>query len=247
MISTVGTGRSLKLKAIVFMSLMVLGVGAVLSWYFLTKSEAVLRGELRQRAQAQTRNLAHNSRYGLLTEDTVILERLIDGILQDENVIYVAIVGSDGEVLVDLVGKTEASIKNARARAEALANVTDPVIHYYSVKEQDVLPQAGIYHVAAPVLPANQATSAVENELAEALALLGGESSEPVAQNRLGGVQIIYSLESMERTIAGEFVAGVGITLGTVLIGILISLPFCALYPDPGPSHGQRGDSYRRR
>src|SRR6266545_2325941 len=90
---------SLKIKAIAFISLLVLAVGASLSWYFLRQAREVLAAELQKRALSLTQNLAHNSKYGVLTEDTVILQQLIEGILQEESVLFVIITDAQGKVL----------------------------------------------------------------------------------------------------------------------------------------------------
>src|SRR5262245_30995973 len=76
---------SLKVKALVFISLMMLAVGASLSWYFLLQAQGVLTGELQRRALSLTKNLAYASQYGVLTRDEVILRQLIDGILQEDS------------------------------------------------------------------------------------------------------------------------------------------------------------------
>ena len=60
---------SLKVKALVFISLMILAVGASLSWYFLRQAQGILTDELQRRALSLTKNLAHASQYGVLTRD----------------------------------------------------------------------------------------------------------------------------------------------------------------------------------
>ena len=46
------------------------------------------------------RNLAHNSRYGLFTEDQLLLGQLIDGVMDVEEVVYVIFTGPKGRQLV---------------------------------------------------------------------------------------------------------------------------------------------------
>lgn len=54
------------------------------------------------------KNLAHNSRYGVFTEDRVMLEELVLGMLQIEEVINVSILNSEGRLLIhkDILGTT---------------------------------------------------------------------------------------------------------------------------------------------
>ena len=56
---------SLKLKATMFLGLVILAVSTTLSWYFLRQTEGVLTAELQRRTLALTKNLAYNSRYGI--------------------------------------------------------------------------------------------------------------------------------------------------------------------------------------
>src|SRR5712692_48668 len=91
---------SLKVKALVFISLMILAVGASLSWYFLRQAQGVLTDELQRRALSLTKNLAHASQYGVLTRDEVILRQLVEGILQEDSVLLALIMDAQGAVLV---------------------------------------------------------------------------------------------------------------------------------------------------
>ena len=77
---------SLKVKALAFISLMVLAVGASLSWYLLRQTREVLTEELQKRGLSLAQNLAHTSKYGVLTEDEIILRELIEGTLQEDSV-----------------------------------------------------------------------------------------------------------------------------------------------------------------
>src|SRR5262247_2180574 len=90
---------SLKVRAMAFISLMVLAVGASLSWYLLRQTREVLTEELQKRAISLANNLAHTSKYGVLTEDEVILHQLIEGTLHEDSVLFVLIADTTGKVL----------------------------------------------------------------------------------------------------------------------------------------------------
>ena len=224
---------SLKLKAMVFISLMILAVGAVLGWYFLSQSKEVVKEELRKRALALTKNLAYNSRYGLLTEDSVILQQLMDAILREDNVIYVVIADLDGDILAeffkdDLPGATATSAARARELATgAAAHVDTPAVYYYAVDQQTIYPGSGIYHAVAPVRPATSAAaSQQERELAEALALMGGAPVDEEEMQWRGSVQLILTLDKMEQNIERLSITGIELTLGIILVGVVISFVF---------------------
>src|SRR6516225_11721367 len=141
---------SLKVKAMVFISLMILAVGASLSWYLLRQTREVLTEELQKRAISLAQNLAHTSKYGVLTEDEVILRELIEGTLQEDSVLFVLIADAEGKVLAQRLKPQANAIPDvavlALQHAVALAPaVTTTSLHYHSLGIQ------GIYHVAVPV------------------------------------------------------------------------------------------------
>ena len=219
---------SLQVKAITFISLLILAVGASLSWYFLRQTEEVFTDELQKRALSLARNLAYNSKYGILTEDREILAELIWGILQEDSVLFVLIANAQGEALAHAFKEgreTSAAapqVDLALRHAAALTPlISEPSIHYH------VIDDWGVYHVAAPVETVETTPSKSTQQLTTAMLLFGNEegvrtgtTAHPV---RRGSVQIILSPERVQTNIRNTLVAGIGLTLGIVCIGILIS------------------------
>ena len=222
---------SFKFKAMVFISLMILAVGAGLGSYFLGQSEAILTEETKKRALALANSLAHNSRYGLLTEDPVILSQLLKGALQEADVIYVAIADHEGELIAEhynegLHKTTAVSADSAEALAlRTAAKIDTSAIYYLPATQQQIYPGSGIFHAVAPVRSDGAAASAQEQELTEALAIIGEltAATEPVDH---GTVQIILSLANTERQIDDAFLTGIVLTLAIILVGVLISFAF---------------------
>ena len=133
----------------VFISLMILAVGAS-CWYLLRQTREVLTEELQKRAISLAQNLAHTSKYGVLTEDEVILRELIEGTLQEDSVLFVLIADAEGKVLAQQLKPQAQAIPDVAAlalqHAVALATaVTTTSLHYHTLGTQS------IYHVAAPV------------------------------------------------------------------------------------------------
>ena len=231
-------GMSLKVKAITFIIFLILAVGASLGWYFLSQTRGVLTTELQKRALSLTQNLAHNSKYGILTEDDVILQDLIKGILREDDVLYVLITNADGEILAQAFKPDDASAANrpsmraAREHAAALApRVRAPSLHYH------VLNDYGIYHVAVPVETTAAAPNKREQQLSTAMALIGAEGEAEGAADakgvRHGSVQTLLSLDAMQANVRQTFVTGIALTLGIIFIGVAISFAFCAYTLSP--------------
>src|SRR5215831_18254965 len=170
---------SLKVKAMAFISLMILAVGASLSWYLLRQTREVLTEELQKRAISLAQNLAHTSKYGILTEDEVILRGLIEGTLQEDSVLFVLIADAEGKVLAQQLKPQAQAMQDvavlALQHAVALApTVLTTSLHYHSLGIQ------GIYHVAVPVETTEATASNNEKRLTTAMWLLS-KNTAPTA------------------------------------------------------------------
>jgi signal transduction histidine kinase/DNA-binding response OmpR family regulator/HAMP domain-containing protein len=220
---------SLKVKAMAFISLMILAVGTSLSWYLLRQTREVLTEELQKRALSLAQNLAHTSKYGILTEDEIILRELIEGTLQEDSVLFVLIADAEGKVLAQQLKPKADAIPDvgvlALQHAVALAPaVTTTSLHYHSIGTQ------GIYHVATPVETTEATASHNEGRLDTAMWLLGKDTDTtggPAKTGKRGSVQLLLSLENMQASVRKTFITGIGLTLGTILIGVLVSFGFC--------------------
>ncbi|HWM29607.1 MAG TPA: response regulator [Woeseiaceae bacterium] len=222
------SGMALGVKAITFMALILLSVGAVLSWHFLTEAEKGMIGELRNRAEALTTNLARSSKWGLLSEDEVILDEIVNDILHEEGVLYVAISNARGEMLASRIRENEKSdpVDLAILHAESQAATNGPAeIHFHEIDG------VGTYHTYMPVefTPAFQ--SQTDEDISGALALLGDvRSTRPAGDvgSRYGNVQLLVSSKELFADIEHTFITGIGLTLIIVLAALAISYLFCS-------------------
>jgi len=92
---------SLRTKLVLFISLIIIGVCSGLSWYFVDQQATSLEKALRKTGAILIKNLVHNGRYGLITQDTVSLEQVAEGALSVDEVVYVLVTGPTGERLVE--------------------------------------------------------------------------------------------------------------------------------------------------
>jgi len=91
---------SLRIKLIAILSVIILGVGSGLGWYFIHQQIDVMFRSLLTTGDLLVRNLAHNSRYSLISENESLLTQLVEGTMQVEDVVYVVMTGPDGKTLV---------------------------------------------------------------------------------------------------------------------------------------------------
>jgi signal transduction histidine kinase/DNA-binding response OmpR family regulator len=222
---------SLKVKALVFISLMILAVGASLSWYFLRQAQGFLTDELQRRALSLTKNLAHASQYGVLTRDEGILQPLIEGLLHEDSVLLALITDTQGTVLAqgsrertDVASQQQATDLVTQGMAIPVAQGTVPSVNYR------VIGNRGVYHAVAPI-EATQVMPSERMQHVSAELLLGGTASGAAASAapqtvRRGHVQILLSPESMQADIRKTFVTGIGLTCGIILVGVIIAFVF---------------------
>ncbi len=222
---------SLKVKAITCISLLVLVVGASLSWYFLRQTERVLTRELQRRGLSLVTNLAYNSTYGVLIEDTEILQNLIKGVLHEDSVLSVRIADAQGAVLAQ--GSKERQDPTSPSGATTLAvqdqTALAPQVTAASIRSQ-VLGDREVYRAVAPVETTEAPASALDQQLDAAISLLGPtDVPEPRAVPptvRLGSVQVVLSPEALQANIHKTFATGIWLTCGIVLVGVLVAFVF---------------------
>ncbi len=89
----------LKLKLVIFFSLIIVVICTALGFTFFSQTKTVLLENFTKRGLILAENTAYNSRYGVFSEDLVILQDLIQGVLQVEDVVYVAISNPSGDIL----------------------------------------------------------------------------------------------------------------------------------------------------
>ncbi|GJL62299.1 MAG: hypothetical protein NPIRA04_09530 [Nitrospirales bacterium] len=92
---------SLRTKLVLFISLIIIGVCSGLSWYFVDQQVSSMEKALRKTGATLIKNLVHNGRYGLITQDTVSLQQVAEGALSVDEVVYVVVTGPTGERLVE--------------------------------------------------------------------------------------------------------------------------------------------------
>jgi len=90
---------SLRRKFVLFLSLIIIVTCSGLAGYFIQNQRTAATNQLMGLGTILANNLAHNGRYGLITGDPVLLERLVDAALDVDEVVYVLIVGPDGRRL----------------------------------------------------------------------------------------------------------------------------------------------------
>jgi signal transduction histidine kinase len=95
----------LPLKFILSISILIAVTSTSLGVFFVQHDVALVTAELVERARSLVRNLAFNGEYGVLIGNRELLETLVRGLIQQEDVLYVVIHDATGAVLA--AGKAE--------------------------------------------------------------------------------------------------------------------------------------------
>ena len=90
---------SLRTKLIGFISLIIIVICSVLGWYFIQQRAELMDQSLIGTGTILAKNLAYNSRTHVFIENLEELQKLIDGVMEVEEVVYVVITGPEGKRL----------------------------------------------------------------------------------------------------------------------------------------------------
>jgi signal transduction histidine kinase len=154
-----GRFLSLRTKFVIFLSLIIIVTCSGLSRYFIQNKTDAMTQQLVNVGTILVRNLAHNSRYGVFTEDKVLLHQFIDGVMEVDEVVYVVVTGPEGRLLAakskgELSGGSELARSPEKpvypapdsAKAPLGSTSNEPVITPFTAAAGE-----GLYDFAAPV------------------------------------------------------------------------------------------------
>ncbi len=229
---------SLQLKFTSFLSALIIVVGLALGWYFLSQSTKILLDQLTKRAKSLTLNLASGAKFGVLAEDKVTLNLLIDGLYGDEDVAYVVISDERGEALIERFKREENPVGIAGFAREALDSG--------ELQLNPLTSPAGeaLYDISA--LVTFQEKQKKEEATAEEFFGFeegwdeGAQSPSPAEEETAGGkivklgvVQVGFTLENVLREINSVRRNGIWITLIIIGSGMGLSLLLVRLIVRP--------------
>ncbi|UCD83770.1 MAG: HAMP domain-containing protein [Deltaproteobacteria bacterium] len=173
---------SLRWKFIVSAASLVVIVSLMFSWLFLGQARRDQSAQFERRAQSLAENLAYNSEFGVLTGDRLSLEKLLDGILSQDDVIFAIIEEAEGREL--------ASREKEERRSKPVMEFVAPILRRgrkfadeFSILEKGIkkepvpLTEIGKVRIGMSLKELNQASRAIRQKIlliALFLIFLGG-------------------------------------------------------------------------
>jgi len=207
---------SLKLKLVIFLSLAILTSCIALGFIIFYQVKRVMQKQFEEHVLMLAESLSYNSRYGAFTEDSVILDELIEGFIQLEEVVYVAISDYNGNILAKR-SKSGASLLDEKGInpsvlwKEAIAAGTrtlEPIISRN---------RKGLYDVSFPVAPSTYKPRHFPLELLEEK---GYERPRGDDSRLLGVVRLGASSHLLDQQIHRKWIFTIYLTLLITVAGV---------------------------
>ncbi|HEX5646197.1 MAG TPA: HAMP domain-containing sensor histidine kinase [Nitrospira sp.] len=212
----------LRTKFVLFISLVIIAVCSGLSWYFIRQQSDAMTRALVSSGSILVKNLAHNSRYGLVAKDLVLLDQLIAGVMDVDESVYVVFTGPDGK---RLAAKSKRTVYPSQAIAESLfeADTHDVTITPFTAADSGR--GEALYDFAVPVRRGNEHQApfslfSFESEESQ------GESAaaEKPSPRIYGVVQIGLTGAQMNQALSRMVGNVILITIAVILSGIFAAV-----------------------
>ena len=213
---------SLRTKFVLFIGLVIIAACSGLSWYFIRQQADAMTHSLINAGSVLVKNLAHNSRYGLIARDLVLLNQLINGVMDVEESVYVVFTGPDGQRLA-AKSKGTTYPDSILARTLYQSPSVDVVVTPFEAKSGGH--RVSLYDFAIPIM------RGMENKVLLPLLSLESEDSRgawnPPADSSsqvYGVIQIGLTREKMDQALRQMIGNVVVITFAVILSGILVTV-----------------------
>lgn len=208
-------GLETKIVTATVLAIVLITIGG--SGYFYIKTKAMIFDDLRKRGITICENVSHDAKLGVLTEDVEILNELVHGVMQTEDVVYAVIQDENGKTLME---KTIVEVPEIASLKKKALITKDSEISLTKDNSGNL-----IYNFTSPIIIKRVSLAeigGVEPEL----------EKEPAPEIR-GTVQVGLSLENILSRLKGVLRVIIVLTLLIIGIGVILSLGFAKLIIKP--------------
>ena len=219
----------LRIKFVITFSFLILLTSVLLSIFLIRKQSDLIGNELNEEGEYLVRNIASSSEYGVLVEDTLLLSKLVQGVLENEDIAYIiiqgkknqALVSSDKGVLAKLPLKQKEFISNRAFRDEGV------------FKQSFILKNTGekFLDFSFPITTYRGEKS--DEVVSLGLALKGGKSSLSGKVERIGTARVGITTAAMLKKIAEMKRIIIFVTLQIVCLGIVLAFILVRIIINP--------------
>lgn len=212
-------------RSIAFLMVMVVAVGGLLTAVFIITTANLFSTDLEQRGRATASGIAENAKLGILVQDRLLLEQIIEPYMLDPDISHISIIAADGTTLVSLpegidLREIDAAVAAAVRKA---AGVTLMAHDAMPTLIRDPMSGAEGIHIGAPVWRDLLAES--DSDFFDADLMTEDEPSEPTEaqQELIGFVHLGVSSERVRGQIGRLARQSTLIAGGLALLGLAIA------------------------
>lgn len=218
--------RKLRWRLFLAFILLLIPTLYVINLYNATQMRKQLSQEFEKRSKALTANLAHNAQYGVLVKDSKILQDLTDGIMERDDVIYVIIYDTKGNILAQ---SAKPNIPISHLIWDSLFVVEEEITEEKQIGGLPVLDRTVVVQVEK-----EENTNMGDDDFffEEGFGMMGEPAPAPVEEAATpemrveGVVRLGLSQETLEKEIANTLIWGGLLTLCFALIGVAYAFWF---------------------
>ncbi len=185
------------------------------SGFFYARTKTIIFNNLQRRGKTICENLSYSAKYGVLTEDTAVLNDLAEGVMHGEDVAYVVIQNDQGKILAE---KTAAEVPDMASLKKKALDAKDFKIS--STKDKFDNP---IYNFSYPIIARKVSLAEIEE----------AQSQKDIPVQLRGTVQVGLSLSNVLQTLRNVLQGIIALTLIVTAGGVIFSLGFVRIIMKP--------------
>ncbi|MCX6828687.1 MAG: ATP-binding protein [candidate division Zixibacteria bacterium] len=215
---------ALREKFVALVSIVLIASMLIISGYLIKRQNEIYHQEVQKRGEALVANLAYNAEYGVILESKPELKDLIEGVALTDDIIYVIITGSNGNVLaetgIDLRSAAKGIAKSEKDQKQISGNFSQSYLEATDGTE--------FVELRYPVETRRQSIS--KENLGTVSGLSGDKNSNVEI---IGEVRVGLSLDNLNKEITKSQTAAILLTLMVVLSAIIITTAFMRIITRP--------------
>ncbi|MFC1492952.1 ATP-binding protein [candidate division KSB1 bacterium] len=211
-------------RAIAAISLLLITISIILSLFFTNTQKNYMENDLKIRTIALTNNLAYNSQYSVLTGYRQELQKLINGIMNEEDIVYAYIVDA---VNYTIIGHSDTTLIGTIIDSNKLESLDVDNTNYREID----LPRYDnrIIEISSPIIiipssnDINEETFFDQNESSDNISIADTTAME--IESRLIGIAWVgVSTKNLNAAIDRITRTGIIITAAIILPGIFFTI-----------------------
>lgn len=206
-------------RSTIIISALITVISLILSLFFTNSFKSSVENELIKRATALANNLAYNAQYGVAANLEEEVSKLINGVINEEEIVYAYIVDTSGTIIAH---NDTTYVGNP---VNVIGNYKEHNAQFKADRSNLVQKEGDIYEVFSTIELAPDRNSSDEDILFPPETLGNtSESDNTTEVKRLGSVYLGVSLYKLNDEIAANRKKAFYITFGIVLVGILLTV-----------------------